>query len=182
MHVIRVSLMGCFIATLSATASAQDARRVGLTTGYPGVIGILWHASERIAIRPEFSFTKNDSSSESTFANAASDFWSFGTGVSLLFFAPLRDNLKTYVSPRFAYTRTSGGSDTTDSTVDAYSVSGALGGHYSLGQRFALFGELGISYSHQTGSITSSLAPTFQTTNRGDSISTRTAVGIVLYF
>lgn len=182
MHAIRVSLIGCFIAALSATASAQDAGRVGLTTGYPGVIGILWHASDRMGIRPEFSFTKNDSSSESAFTNAASDFWSFGTGVSLLIFAPLRDNLKTYVSPRFAYTRTSGGGDTAESTADAYFVSGAFGGHYALGQRFALFGELGLSYSHQTGSVTSSLAPTFHTTNRGDSISTRTAVGVVLYF
>ena len=35
------------------SANAQDNPRVGLTMGYPTSIGVLWHVTDRIAIRPE---------------------------------------------------------------------------------------------------------------------------------
>ncbi len=33
-------------------AYAQDDPRVGLTMGYPTSVGVLWHVTDRIAIRP----------------------------------------------------------------------------------------------------------------------------------
>ena len=36
-------------------ASAQE-RSFGVTMGYPASIGVLWHMSEAVAVRPEFSF------------------------------------------------------------------------------------------------------------------------------
>jgi hypothetical protein len=162
-------------------ASAQDAPRVGLTAGYPGSIGVLWHTSERTAVRPEFSFATNSSSSQSL-VDATSDFSSVSAGISVLFLSPLRDNLKMYVAPRFAYTVTTGSSDLTDSTTNMYSVGGVFGGHYALGRRFALFGEAGLQYIHQTSSVTTSIGAGIRTTGRGDSVATRTGVGVVIYF
>jgi len=178
MRLVKIVVIGCALAA-ATTARAQDAGHVGLTTGYPASIGILWHLSERTAVRPEISFTITSSSSQSL-VNASSDFSSFNPGISVLFFSSLRDNLKLYVAPRFGFSRTSGSSEVTESTTDIYSISGSLGGHYGLGRRFALFGEAGLQYSHQTGSVTSTLG--IQTKSQGDVVGTRTAVGVVIYF
>ena len=44
------------------SADAQEKGKTGVTLGYPASIGLLWHVTDRIAIRPEFSFafTSND--------------------------------------------------------------------------------------------------------------------------
>ena len=175
----KIVVIGCALAAAATTAGAQDAGHVGLASGYPASIGILWHLSERTAVRPEISFTVNSSSSQSL-VNASSDFFSFNPAISVLFFSPLRDNLKLYVAPRFGFSRTSGSSELTESTTDVYSFSGSLGGHYGLGRRFALFGEAGLQYSHQAGSVTSTLG--IQTKSQGDVVGTRTGVGVVIYF
>ncbi len=181
MKPIRVFAIGCLFTVAAVAANAQDAPRVGLTTGYPGSIGILWHTSERTAVRPEFSFTTNSSSSQSL-VDATSDFSSVSGGISVLLFSPVRDNLKLYVAPRFAYTVTTGNSDLTESTTDSYSIGGVFGGHYALGRRFAVFGEAGLQYNHQTSSVTTSIGAAIRTTGRGDSVGTRTGVGVVIYF
>jgi hypothetical protein len=181
MRAVKIVAIGCVFSAAAATTSAQDASHVGLTTGYPASIGILWHLSERTAVRPEISFSFNSSSSESL-VDATTDFSTFGTGVSMLFFSSLRDNLKLYVAPRFGYSRTSGSTTITESTTDIYSISGSFGGQYALGHKFALFGEAGVQYNHQRGSLTSSQLLPIQTKSHGDSIGTRTAVGVVIYF
>ncbi len=181
MRAVKIVAIGCVFSAGAATASAQDAGHVGLTAGYPASIGILWHLSERTAVRPEISFTFNSSSSQSL-VDATTDFSTFGTGISVLFFSPLRDNLKLYVAPRFGYSRTSGSTSITESTTDIYSISGSFGGHYALGREFALFGEAGLQYSHDSGSLTSSQLLPIQTKSQGDIIGTRTAVGVVIYF
>ena len=184
MRIVRILVIGCGFAAAAATATAQDAR-VGLTTGYPAVIGIQWHTSESIAVRPEISFTTSSSSSQSL-VDASTDFSSFSTGISVLFFSRLRDSLKLYVAPRFSYGRTSGSGDVVESTTDIYSISGSLGGHYALSRRFAVFGEAGVQYSHQTGTVTGTVTGPItlplRTTSRGDNLGTRTGVGVVIYF
>lgn len=177
-----VFAIGCLFCATSHAARAQDTGRVGLTTGYPASIGILWHVFERVAVRPEVSFTRNSSSSESSLIDAATDFSSLGTEVSVLFFSPERDKLRLYLAPRFAYSRTTGTSDVSESTADTYSIAGVFGGHYALGRRFAVFGEAGFQYAHTTGSVTSSLSPALHTSSTTDSVGTRTGIGVVLYF
>ena len=38
-------------------ALAQDERRVGLVMAFPSEVGVLWQVSDRIAVRPDGSFT-----------------------------------------------------------------------------------------------------------------------------
>lgn len=178
---VMIVIVGCLVVGLSARADAQEQRRIGITTGYPGAIGLQWHVADRVAVRPEISFSKTATSSDGI-VDATTDFWSLGTGVSVLFFSPVTDNLRTYVGPRFSYMRTTGHGDASKSTADSYSIAGTFGAHYQLGQRFAAFGELGLGYTRQTGSLTTTIVSEVRTTNRGNSVSTRTGIGVILYF
>src|SRR5690349_9144006 len=174
-------LLVCGLLGVAANVEAQDRGQVGVTTGYPGVIGVQWHVADRIAVRPEVSFSKADTSSDGL-VDATTDFWSVGTGVSVLFFSNVTDNLRTYVAPRFSFARTHGHGDITSSTTDSYSWAGMFGAHYLLGQRFAIFGELGLGYTRQSGSATTTVVTDVRTTNHGNTVATRTGVGVVLYF
>ena len=175
------ALGACVMMAGTPRAEAQEKGQAGITMGYPASVGVLWHLSERVAIRPEFSFSNSDSSS-AALLDASSQFWTLGTGVSVLFYTPVRDNLRTYVAPRFSYIRTHGDSNITTSTTTSYSIAGMFGAHYSLGRRFGVFGEVGLGYARLTGSSMSDLIPQTRITNHSDSIGTRSGVGVVLYF
>lgn len=179
---VRVMLLVVFgFIGITANVEAQDKGRIGVTTGYPGAIGVQWHVAERIAVRPEFSFSKADTSSDGLVA-ASTDFWSLGAGVSVPFFSSVTDNLRTYVAPRFSFARTHGHGDVTSSTTDSYTVAGMFGAQYLLGHRFALFGELGFGYTRQTGSATTTVVTVVRTTNHGNTLASRTGIGVILYF
>ena len=53
------------ILVITVSASAQEAGQAGVTMGYPGAIGIVYQISESVAVRPEFSFSRNTSSAAS---------------------------------------------------------------------------------------------------------------------
>src|SRR5260221_1172023 len=78
-------------------AAWRPARRrrakAGVAIGYPGGIGILWHATDGVAIRPDFSFLHNSSEGSSGSAG--------GVNLSVLFYLKNTDHRGTYVSPRF---------------------------------------------------------------------------------
>ena len=176
-----VALGACVMAVGTARAGAQEKGQAGITMGYPASVGVLWHVSDRVAIRPECSFSWTDGSSAGIIASST-QFWSFGTGVSALFYAPAHDNLRTYVSPRFTYTRSQGDSDTSASTTTAYSFAGMFGAQYALGRRFGIFGEVGVGYARQGGSTTTQFLGQTRTESNGNTIGTRSGVGVVLYF
>lgn len=180
----------CLLVLGAGSAAAQDAPKAGITMGFPGSIGVLWQVSERVAVRPELSFSLFSSSTASTLAaldDDQNDSWAFGTGVSVLFTVHKSDNLRTYVAPRFSYSRTSiDTGDTTESAGNDYSAAGMFGAEYSLSRRFSVFGEVGADYSWQksthtfSGLPTSAPATTF--TAKSHTLSTRTGVGVILYF
>src|SRR5689334_14226925 len=87
-----IVLAWCVIG-VAANAPAQDKGRIGVTTGYPAAIGLQCYLADRVAVRPEISFSKADTASESIVA-ATTDFWSLGTGVSVLFFSSVSDNFR----------------------------------------------------------------------------------------
>jgi hypothetical protein len=177
---------------IGRAASAQDAGKVGVSMGYPS-IGLIWHASEKVAIRPELSFggSSTDGSSGPSFTSN-SDSWAVGTGVSALFYLGTHDRLKTYVSPRYTYGSTSSESttsgltgitgvtgtaitsNTSKTTSNAHAVSGSFGADYRLSDKFSAFGEIGfgVSWAKTTSSLTSS---------KGTSWGTRTGVGVIFY-
>ena len=174
-----------FLAVLPYTRSAyaQDTRAFGVTMGYPASIGVLWHVTEGVAVRPEFSFDFFSSESENSSpfgGDSSSDGHAVSVGVSALFYVARWDMTRAYVVPRYAYSRTT----TTiegpfavlgDSTGNAHDVSVSFGAQHTLGDRFAIYGELGLAYERGTSEITTSEL-------RRSAFGTRSGVGIVLYF
>jgi hypothetical protein len=189
MRMARILAVVAIIGLAGATpAGAQEAGSVGLTMGYPASVGVLWRANDRVAIRPELSLAGSTSDSGSSSFGSSftvqSEGWALGTGVTVLFTLKKYDNLRTYFGPRFTYTRTSSTSEssgfvtTSEDTTTSTSVGGAglFGAQYSLGSRFAVFGELGFGFARSTTKLRNSDAKF-----SGNSWGTRTGAGVIFF-
>lgn len=167
---------------LARPSAAQQSGQAGLTVGFPGSIGMVWHASKTIAVRPDFSFNRTESEGEAP-STVETSSWRAGFGVSALFYAgSIRDKVRTYVSPRFGYSRTNVESDSSSfltfgSHVNSYDYSGSFGVQYSASTRFSVYGEAGVTYGR---SESTAEAPAFGKTT-GSSLASRAGVGIILY-
>jgi hypothetical protein len=182
--------------------------------GYPSAVGVIWHMSSHIALRPEFTWTHTSIDAPSTTdpvlgvvsAGSTSENWTTGFGLSALFYLTRYDSLRTYVSPRFNYSRSSGSTNLSDSPASStsdvwlYSTSGSFGAEYGLGRHFAVFGEIGGNYSSTTtrtslvesrtvfasvgpgGPILSTSTFTVRTDQHSHQLSTRSGAGIIFYF
>jgi hypothetical protein len=176
-----------------AGANAQEKGQTGLTLGYPGSIGVVWHVTDRVAVRPElaFSFSSNEVTTASTslvpgLGDATvvtdTDTSAVGVGLSGLYYLRRFESLSTYVSPRFVYTRTKvttrvtpfvfGASDLDGSGI---TVSASWGAQYSPSRWFSVFGEVGVGFSDQNNTSTLSEANVHQ-------VNSRTGVGVLFYF
>ena len=174
---------GLVLAGLMTTpAAAQETGDIGLTISAPSAIGVIWHVSERVAIRPEVSFSFSESDGEGTNVSDVSGH-SVGLAGSALFYIGQWDSLRTYVAPKFSYSWT--GSNTGNSTLDlssnqdAWGLAGSIGAQYNLGTRFAVFAEAGLMYSSSRTETASSIVNLDRTTWVFGS---RTAIGGTLYF
>ena len=163
------------VLTLPTAASAQEAGKVGITMGFPGSVGVLWHASENVALRPEFAFGFSSSEDEDSDIDGSS----FSTGLSALFYLRRWDDLATYISPRYSFSRSTQSFDgpvfiEDEVTSRSHLVSGSFGAQYWMGDRFSAFGELGVAYSRNR--------PGDDSPRRAWSFGSRSSVGIVFYF
>jgi hypothetical protein len=161
---------------MPAAVSAQEKGRTGVTMGYPESVGVLWHVSDKMALRPEFSFAHTSTDSNLPFATDTSS-TAVGVGLSALFYLSDRDNLRPYVAPRWSYAHSEPGA--LGSSLDANTIEGLVGAQYAVGKRFSVFGETGLSYVHSTGKADVGAAAI---TSHGNTIATHTAAGVILYF
>jgi hypothetical protein len=183
------------------TASAQTTGQVGLVMGYPGTAGVIWHATDWLAVRPEISFvgiTTGTSGSRPSPSLEDSGTWRIRAGLAGLWYLVRDEPFRIYVSPRYSHEfdgriggsgLTGGGfGSSSESTSNGYEVSGALGAQYLIGTRFAIFAELGVE--SELNSATTELRTTLNGVvvsvsreTRNTRITTlRNAVGAVLYF
>jgi len=165
-----------FVMAACGTAAAQESGQVGITMGFPASIGVIFHVSDAVAVRPEFAF--NHTTTESTFFTSTS--WTFGTGVSALFYLHAFDRVRPYVSPRFTYTRGDASSDAigaSGATSTGTAFSGSFGAQYSPSSKFSVFGETGFGYTHA-----SSKSDASSTEIKSNGWGTRAGVGIIFYF
>jgi hypothetical protein len=177
-------LLGLLI-LLSAPASSfgQDEPKGGLIVTAPTAIGFIWHATDRVALRPDFNFSVTDTDSGSGLSTSSGS--AVNVGVSVLFFVARHDDLGIYVSPRFTFGHSS--SELESSTVplnseqsgDSWSVAGSIGGHYRLGRRFGVFGEAGLLFSDADSEGSSTLT-NFESS--ASAFGLRSAVGVAVYF
>jgi hypothetical protein len=161
---------------------AQENGDTGITMGYPASIGLIWHASDKVAIRPEFAFSYNSSESDSDFSRIEGSGNTVGVGASVLFYLRKWDRIQTYASPRYSYSRSRTESESStggesESTTNSHSFAGYFGAQYSPHQRFSIFGEVGAGVTRSTGRLNDGLSESSSTT-----VSTRTGVGVIFYF
>jgi hypothetical protein len=173
----RGHLVVCVAAVLlvSRVAAAQEAGQVGVTMGYPGSIGVLWHPTSRVALEPEIAFSRVRTAStfESVFflsgvpsttltSELTTEGWTVSPGISARFYLGKWDNVSTYVTSGYSYHRTASTSTTTGPTgfpgggsrtetlkmrSDAHDVRGMFGVQYAPHRKFSVFGEAGLRYS-----------------------------------
>lgn len=187
-----------FLALAATPARAQNG--VGLVAGVPASIGVLWHVTPSVAFRPEFAVSRTRSEVMSSVVvllpgggvqtvTSTSTAWTAGVGGSALWYVRTIERLRVYVSPRVIYSRGSNrtepglqgstGSNATTTDSRGFTGSGSIGAQYTPHDRFGLFGEVGVSYSRQTGDTRGIVGPSESTTS---SVGVRSGVGIVLYF
>jgi hypothetical protein len=196
---------------LSRYASAQDTPRFGVVMGYPGQVGVLWNVSSRFAVRPEINWSQSHSETTTTTSSftftgtlvvpttiettSTSDGWQVGVGVSGLLYLSKGDALRTYVSPRYVYSRTSAtidlgirslpipvASGPVTTVIANHGASGSFGAQYQLGKRFGVFGELGLSYTHTGNRSTQPVSPLGGGDASGWTLGLRSGAGVILFF
>jgi hypothetical protein len=178
-------------------ASAQQEYRVGLVMGYPASVGVLWHLSDGIALRPDVAINRQTTESTSTLttgfsppqtSTSTTSGWNTSLGLSALFYLGPPADLRFYLTPRVAYQWSRTETETSpalpqlvdfESESDGFVAAGSFGAQYAPHDRFRLFGEVGLSYSEQEGETGFTLArQSLSTSNFG----LRSGVGIIVYF
>lgn len=125
-----VTLCVGLLVLVSSAAYAQDQRQIGVTLGYPASIGIVWHATDRIAVRPGISSSRSWSESISETPGTSvglnppvffsptlrttttTESWSIGVDLSVLVYVNKWDNVRTYLAPSYGDSRVSSSSET----------------------------------------------------------------------
>jgi len=204
----RLMLAVSVVLSVGAHALAQDAGQIGVTLGYPSAVGVIWHVTDNIAVRPEISFSTGSTESPAirstfSFPDVSADLGETSSttvtaGVSGLLYFGEWDKLRAYVSPRYTYARltsSSGSTFSTDTRNSAYTVTGSFGAQYQLHRRFAVFGETGFGYNHARTTFSSVIllpvipvgpnvpAPVSRSEEiNSHSWSTRSGAGVIFYF
>ena len=195
---MRIIAAGTVMAAMltARPAAAQEAGDVGITMGYPVAVGVVWHITDAIAIRPDVSMSWTSSESVTTSepplpgrppvtSTSTVEAWNTAVGVSALFYLQTVDRFHVYLVPRAAYLRssqdleTAGLTSALDTTSNGYLVSGSVGAQVAAHDRFSIFGELGAQYSSQRSEAAFS---TSRSENENRTFGLRSAVGVTLYF
>ena len=186
MRSVRVLAAAAVIALAApGLTAAQDHNKTGITIGYPGDVGIIWHASDSVAIRPVFNFAHTTGSSA---AGGDIHGTTVGLGVGALFYLKTLDTVRTYVSPQFTYSRASTKTTppSTQATVASLDSSGhgaganvAFGAQYTPASHFAVYGEFGFGYAHDKSTFNASSA--FVSSSTGNAWGTFAGVGVIFY-
>jgi len=171
------------LTALAPPAAAQERGQTGLTMGYPASLGVIWHATDKIVIRPDISMSRTSSESETSFFGESSslDGWSVSVGASGLFYLRKWDTVRSYVSPRLAFGRSSfdTSSDFGPSTAKSISAFLSFGVQYTPVRKFSVFGETGYGFSRGTSETDTPIGSTSSTSHSWNS---RSGVGIIFYF
>lgn len=166
------------IVAIAEPAFAQKAGAAGVLLRGSS-IGILWHVSDNVALRPEIAISKASSTTSSGAAETTTDSWAANFGSSAHFYVAHWNAVRAYLSPQYHYMHgkaTSTGVPSSSSS-STHSVSGMFGTQYVVSDRFSIFGELGAQYAWQPKWSTSAT-----TTARSWQLDTKTSIGVVIYF
>ena len=176
-----LTLVMCLGAT---AANAQERGQTGLVMGLPATAGIIWHATDRLAIRPEIGFSHSTSESDVPILGSVntSEQRTVTVGGSVLWYFAKADNVRPYFMPRISYGRSSfdSSSISTPPSTRNFGVSASFGAQYAPVRRFSVYGELGYGYGRTTTRFSTPILDGGET--RTNAWSTRSAAGVIFYF
>jgi hypothetical protein len=130
----------------------------------PAAVGLLLRIGSTVALRPELSFGWTTGRTNpipslpagSTYTTEGNS-KTLTVGVSAPLYVARWQQLRSYVVPRVAYSRTTGEtstiglptgtSSTSRNTTRGVAGGGGVGVEYALGDRFAVFGEVGATFT-----------------------------------
>lgn len=171
---VSASVLGALL-LLPSAAAAQEERSVGLSMGYPASVALLWHTTDRIAVRPELTFSTVSSEAGDRDSSGAA----LSVGAAVLFYTLQRDALSAYLAPAYTYAHaTAESSSGLESTSRTHQVTGSFGVQYRLGERVRAFAETGLAFS----SAENEAEDIFNSRTSSDRFGNRSAVGLVFYF
>ena len=165
----KLFLMAAVATPMLAASAAAQSGGWGLLFQQPVAVGVLLNPGDKLGVRIEGSFSRGE------FESATSSFstHSWTAGVSTLHYAGAPADLRTYLSPRVTFTRSSGDAGPTTTTTDALGMSLSFGAQAKLGTRISAYGETGLAYNtsetEAAGAKTTSVVP-------------RSAIGLILFF
>jgi hypothetical protein len=176
----RIGIIGvCLLLGMAARAAAQEAGQAGIAMGYPTSVAVIFHATDKVAVRPEFSFRHSTSDLDFLGQDGSRTTTGISVGASGLFYLRDWDKVRTYVSPRYEWTRTTSESDVfaSEARTTGHAFTGSFGAQYALDRRFGVFGEVGLTYDTADAELDG-----VDTDSNNRSWSSRTAVGVIFYF
>jgi hypothetical protein len=117
---LRVIAVSCgLVLTTASAASAQDERRVGLVMGFPASVGVVWHVSDRLALRADGTYNWSSATIEGVDDSLTtspspipvfeiaitqeSSTQSGSIGLSLLFDLHRQEQFRIYLAPRVGW-------------------------------------------------------------------------------
>jgi Tfp pilus assembly protein PilE len=135
--------------------------------------------------------SKPATAATTTTTTTTTDAWQVSAGLSGLFYLSKHDALRTYLSPRWAYTRLSSSPSSTNSAATSAVtgtsghvnvVSGSFGAQYAISDRFSAFGEVGLAFTRTVSSplVNSSFVTVGGSTSTN--LGTRSGAGVIVYF
>ena len=145
---------------------AQSKGKLGFNFGYGGYpymgnIGLTYHVSEQLALRPYIQFDIRQSKDESDQYEREERNTDFGGALSLLFTMKSMEKFRIYWGGSFSYSwlrekwstayysaYENNQYDNGESKGHRVSWGGLVGFQYTVGERIGLYGEIGIGY-HQ---------------------------------
>jgi hypothetical protein len=159
----------------AAPLAAQEKGQVGLDLSFHGspAIGVTWHLSKRLALRPSLGFTRSSMESEdilswngmSATVPDESERSSVRYGVATLFYLPAVAETSTYLGASYHRIGASSESDPTEVEIasgflsrqpgndieeSGNSAAAFLGLKRFIGKKVAVYGEAGLGFSWRT--------------------------------
>lgn len=171
------------IAFASSAAQSPDRPRIGLVLG--SSVGVIWHVSDRFALRPSVAASKWSSSTRSDGGSAhRSSSWSYTAALDNLIYVQRREPISTYISMGISYQTGRSRPNLNDQYV--IGVPASFGAQFSPHRRLSVWGEAGLALTLTRRTIHPTLIEGQSIGSSGkassNEVSTRSSVGMVFYF
>ena len=132
---LKLAQIAAILAFGASRVGAQEQGRVALDLGYPPAFAVLWRVTDRVALRPELSFSY-------TGGDQIATTWTVTPGASALVSIHPAGALTPYVGARVAELLIKDGTG-----PEQWLAAGLLGARFAIQRHFGVSAETGVAYT-----------------------------------